>query len=252
MKKTLLLSLLLCFLSKSNSQTIWDGPTKLFQKCDYTVTSSEFSQDRITDNVWITRADNQGIFNIVTETSFDSGTSPSDTEWFIGTTETFLNNPLNYCGETPNELVGKFWYDLAPGNMEYGLVGNDYVLHLITDNIYIDIKFLSWTSNGNGGGFSYERSSNPDGETTTPALTYDDLTTWNGPTVTFGKCDYADETLEVNQDHITDNIWITRADNQGIFNIVTETSFDSGTSPSDTEWFVGTTADFLDNPEKFM
>ncbi len=31
------------------------------------------------------------------------------------------------------------------------------VLHLITDDIYIDIKFLSWTSGGNGG-FSYERS----------------------------------------------------------------------------------------------
>jgi hypothetical protein len=32
------------------------------------------------------------------------------------------------------------------------------VVHLITDDIYIDIKFLSWTSGGAGGGFSYERS----------------------------------------------------------------------------------------------
>ena len=33
------------------------------------------------------------------------------------------------------------------------------VVHLITDNIYIDIKFTSWgQGSGAGGGFSYERS----------------------------------------------------------------------------------------------
>ena len=32
------------------------------------------------------------------------------------------------------------------------------VVHLITDDIYIDIKLLSWSSGGTGGGFSYERS----------------------------------------------------------------------------------------------
>ncbi|NDB79344.1 hypothetical protein EB155_05705 [archaeon] len=34
----------------------------------------------------------------------------------------------------------------------------DLILHLIDDNIYLDIKFDSWTSNGQGGGFSYSRS----------------------------------------------------------------------------------------------
>src|SRR6185436_13721731 len=34
------------------------------------------------------------------------------------------------------------------------------VLHLKTDDIYLDIKFTSWSSTSiNGGGFSYERSS---------------------------------------------------------------------------------------------
>ena len=40
------------------------------------------------------------------------------------------------------------------------MVGKNYVLHLITDGIYIDLKMLSWRSGGNGGGFSYERSTN--------------------------------------------------------------------------------------------
>ena len=33
------------------------------------------------------------------------------------------------------------------------MVGKNYVIHLITDDIYIDLKMLSWRSGGNGGGF---------------------------------------------------------------------------------------------------
>jgi len=36
------------------------------------------------------------------------------------------------------------------------------VVHLISDDIYIDIKITSWEAGSNsGGGFSYERSTNP-------------------------------------------------------------------------------------------
>ena len=40
------------------------------------------------------------------------------------------------------------------------------VLHLVTDDIYIDFKITSWTSgqggsNGGAGGFSYQRSTDP-------------------------------------------------------------------------------------------
>ena len=43
------------------------------------------------------------------------------------------------------------------------IAGVDAVVHLITEDIYIDIRFLSWTTgNGQGGtgggGFSYMRS----------------------------------------------------------------------------------------------
>jgi hypothetical protein len=41
------------------------------------------------------------------------------------------------------------------------MVGQDAVLHLISENIYLSIKFTSWTSGANGGGFSYERSTPP-------------------------------------------------------------------------------------------
>lgn len=37
------------------------------------------------------------------------------------------------------------------------MVGKSAVLHLIPNDIYLDIKFLSWGQAG-GGGFSYQRS----------------------------------------------------------------------------------------------
>jgi hypothetical protein len=38
------------------------------------------------------------------------------------------------------------------------MVNQNMVVHLITDDIYIDLKFTSWSSSSSGGGFSYQRS----------------------------------------------------------------------------------------------
>ncbi|MFT5848171.1 hypothetical protein, partial [Psychroserpens sp.] len=63
-------------------------------------------------------------------------------------------------------------------------------------------------------------------------------TEWIGPTITISKADFDDWTLEISQDRITPNVWLTRANSRGLFNIVLETEFDNGnyTSPLDTEW----------------
>ena len=50
-------------------------------------------------------------------------------------------------------------------------------------------------------------------------------TIWNGDRFTFQKLNGADWTLEANQDRITDNVWITRANNKGIFNIAKNDAF---------------------------
>jgi hypothetical protein len=77
-------------------------------------------------------------------TSADKSTSPVGTEWSIGTidqvSQLFFKNLRDTSGNKPKSLVGK--------NM---------VLHLVEDNIYISIKFTSWSS-GTKGGFAYERS----------------------------------------------------------------------------------------------
>ena len=115
----------------------------------------ESSQDRITDLVWITRGNSNVLFNAKTESSAEiSGfISPADTEWAEGTTNDLNNlvftdfkNAAPKIGTTPRVKL---------------MVGRNYVLHLITDDVYIDLKMLSWRSGGNGGGgFSYERSTN--------------------------------------------------------------------------------------------
>ena len=51
----------------------------------------------------------------------------------------------------------------------------------------------------------------------------------------------ADWTMEANQDRITDNVWLTRANTRGIFNIKTESNYTDNMSPADTEWAFGTT-----------
>ena len=131
-----------CSLLKA--QTIWTGPTMTFTKANFADWTLEENQDRITNNVWITRADIQGIFNIVTESSYTEEFSPEDTEWAFGTTA----NAFTLSYDPWEEAIG------TPPDM----MNLDMVVHLITDDIYIDIKFTAWTGGGNGGGFTYERS----------------------------------------------------------------------------------------------
>lgn len=139
-----------------NAQTVWDGPTMTFVKESNSDWTLEENQDRITDSVWITRQNNRGLFNIFVEDSDADGDAcdgpePSGTEWAYGTTSQFASLTFVPLGEL--------------NNCEFTSIvdGQDIVLHLIDEDIYIDFKFISYqagggTGSGGGGGFSYERS----------------------------------------------------------------------------------------------
>ena len=140
--------MILLIFTEGNTQTILTGPTTTFTRPDglgvnWSLTEN---QDRITDIVWITRASNKGIFNIYSETVYAVTASPADTEWAYGTT---ANIGITFSD----------WETTVGGNPP-SMVGRDMVLHLITDDIYIDLKFLSWATgkSGGSGGFSYIRS----------------------------------------------------------------------------------------------
>ncbi|MFC2086263.1 T9SS type A sorting domain-containing protein, partial [Bacteroidota bacterium] len=219
------------------SETFWNGPSMTFVKENFADWTLEENQDRLTDNVWLTRANEKGIFNKAQEDSYDNFdgfgstiiASPSDTRWAFGNIEDGVEN-LGFDSWA-------FTIDENPPEM----VDEDMVLYLVTDDIYIDIKFTSWTSGEEegGGGFSYERSTGSMSETL-----------WTGPVITFTKENYADWTLAENQDRITDNVWITRADTRGIFNIAREDEYMiTSTIPTNTKWAYGTTDGGIENLE---
>jgi hypothetical protein len=139
----------------ADAATIWSGPPVTFTKPNFVDWTLPEYQDRIIDGVWITRANAAGIFNIAVEPGY-SPASPTGTEWATGTAADW------------ESLTFAPWVEWN-GNQPGGTINVDAVVHLIDADIYIDIKFLSWTCCANGGGFSYIRSTVP-GPAALPAL----------------------------------------------------------------------------------
>ena len=65
-------------------------------------------------------------------------------------------------------------------------------------------------------------------------------TIWTGSNKTFSKADGADHTQASNQDRLTSNVSITRANDGGqIFNISKESAANKNSSPAGTTWSIG-------------
>jgi hypothetical protein len=81
------------------------------------------NQDRMTDQVWLTRGITQGLFNIRSETAYTHNSSPAGTEWAFGTTANF------------STLVFKDWetWTGGAGGGPPSTIGKDAVLHLIRE-----------------------------------------------------------------------------------------------------------------------
>ena len=136
------------------AQTIWSGPKIVFTKPDNADWTLPLHQDRITDSVWITRANTKGIFNIFKEPNY-TNISPMNTEWAYGTTANI------------GSLIFDTWIN-TNGNNPTSMINKDAVIHLISENIYIDIKFISFSGGGTAGGFSYIRSTDQTLQTQEP------------------------------------------------------------------------------------
>ena len=135
--------------------TVWTGPPITYNQpgTDPTLPAN---QDQITPNVWLTRGTNQGLFNAKTEAGFTHSSSPADTAWANGTTASHAC--LTYTDWNT-------WAKIINGGPP-NTVGTNAVLHLISEDIYIDIKFTAWAS---GGGFAYQRST-PAGDLPSPTV----------------------------------------------------------------------------------
>lgn len=134
----------------TNAATVWSGSlTNYTQPAPFNSSKAASSQlanvDPLTAKVWLTRAATEGLFNAVDESSYDkpSDTDPSDTEWSYG-------ELANYAS-----LTYTTWAAMS-GNHPPSMVGQNAVLHLITDDIYLSVNFTAW--GGGSGGFAYKRS----------------------------------------------------------------------------------------------
>jgi len=124
--------------------TIWNGPLITFtQAAPYPNPPGD--RDQLTPDVSLTRASTSGLFNGVSETFYTKPTSPADTEWAVG-------NLADYA-----TLSYTTWQGAGDGNPVFNLPGQQLVLHLISDDIYLSVKFTALGGEG-AGGFSYLRS----------------------------------------------------------------------------------------------
>jgi hypothetical protein len=135
---------------------VWNGPPIAFTKPDFADWTLPVNQDRLTNNVWLTRADLFPLFNIAVEPEFTGG-APTDTEWAFGPTQPDNPGPIsasNHANLVFDNFVLSLGREIGTNAVRFG----PGVLHLISDDIYLDIKFTSWTLGPGGGGFSYIRS----------------------------------------------------------------------------------------------
>lgn len=122
---------------------VWKGPLVTFTEAAGADPTLAANQDRLTLNVWLTRASSAGLFNAKTESGYSRFTSPAGTEWAYGSLD-------NYAA-----LTFGTWAAMS-GNNPPSMVGKSAVEHLVADDIYLAVTFNSW--GGLGGGFSYTRS----------------------------------------------------------------------------------------------
>jgi hypothetical protein len=146
-------------LDAAQGATVWTGLTKSFTKPFGADPSLPANQDALTANVILTRGFSGGLFNIAAESGYDAFRgSPVDTEW-----ATDINNPAQTIASTNYQNLGfTTWISAFGGGGTAGgeIPGRLAVVHLITDDIYLDLKFTSWTP-GHGGDYTYLRSEPP-------------------------------------------------------------------------------------------
>ena len=126
----------------------------VFVKENYADWTLEENQDRISDTVWLTRADNQGMFNAYSQESYDPD-GPSGTSWRWGSTLDDSYSELEYTSW--NSAVTQSGFNVNQTLIQQAAGTPVLSLYLHDTDEYYDITFLSFGGNNSGGGFSWSR-----------------------------------------------------------------------------------------------
>jgi hypothetical protein len=148
-----------------SAQTVWSGLTFTFTKANGTDALLPENQDRITSNVWITRSQfGMGLLNAKTECdeiqgcTYTHNLSPGDTAW--ATARMAANSTETIAAANWQNLAFTSWEAAYGGQVGLYILNPSYrdaVVHLLSDDIYLDLRFTGWTAQG-GGGFAYQRA----------------------------------------------------------------------------------------------
>ena len=149
----------LAFAATLNAATVWTGPMVEFSKDGFADPTLAENQDALTLAVSLTRGSIQGLYNIAQEPFYEgSGGSPIDTEWaFQG-----LNGNPDSGVTAQNFAALNFgdWRVALGSQAGNNILDRPGVLHLISDDIYLDILFTEWgVGSTSGGSVSYLRAS---------------------------------------------------------------------------------------------
>jgi hypothetical protein len=160
-RSTVILALLAGFVSTASAE-VWTGPTMTFAKAGSDDPALPENQDQLTPNVAITRQSFGGLFNAVTESTFNRDISPADTAWAFSELD---GNPAGIafnaeiCAAAGGTCQFSNWWNAqGPGSQGGNLVGRPAVVHLLSDDIYLDLMFTEWANASSGGDMAYERS----------------------------------------------------------------------------------------------
>src|SRR5215469_1610716 len=143
-----------------SAATIWNGPLITYSQPAPDPTFAT-NQDILTAHVSLTRGNpagggTGGMFNGITESSFTKFLSPSDTQWAVG-------DLTNYATLTYSD-----WTTTGGGRPVMTYPGEQLVVHLVSDDIYLSLMFTDLPS---GPGFTYIRSTPPGASNAPPTVT---------------------------------------------------------------------------------
>lgn len=129
-------------------------PEVTFEKPDY---QTEIV-DKLSDGVWIARADQGPLYNAINEKESIVGQSPYNTRW----NSQYTDSRTDYSGFTDlSNLESRVYTDFTLAldyNVGNNILGTDLIMHDLTTDLYYKVQFDAWTSGGNGGGFIYRRT----------------------------------------------------------------------------------------------
>jgi hypothetical protein len=126
--------------------TIWSGPNT-----NYTQTVAHPTDVLIPGTVSLGRGQNFWLFNANVESGAATGT-PSDTEWAFGAIANFSSLSYQPFSSLRNGNINGQLLTGGPGNGPRPMV-----VHLINQDIYLQLTFSAWGQHG-AGSFSYTRS----------------------------------------------------------------------------------------------